>query len=72
MKSYITLALLIAVTSISTVSSAAGAPKFCMKKFLASQRIHANSKTNFYASVQKTPNSLYKHLESSGVIKRNR
>ncbi|MBC7466390.1 MAG: hypothetical protein H7256_10390 [Bdellovibrio sp.] len=46
MKS-LAIAVILAVTSISSVSSA-----FCMKKYLTSQGLAPNPSTNFYNQVQ--------------------
>jgi len=51
MKAY-TIALILAVTSISSVSSA-----FCMKKYLSNQGLAPNPSTNFYNQKQNSNGS---------------
>ena len=62
MKSYVTLALFIGLTGLTSISHAG--EKFCMKKYLASLSLHPNASTNFYNQAVK--NSKTNSIEANG------
>ena len=51
MKSYVAIAVIIALTGLSSTGFAAKAPVFCMKRYLSSLSLHAKASTNFYKQV---------------------
>jgi hypothetical protein len=61
------IALLLAISSISSVSSA-----MCMKKFLASQGLAPNPSTNFYNQMQHHDNSVNSTTSSNDYENVNR
>ena len=51
MKSYVAIAIVIALTGLSSTGLAAKSPEFCMKRYLSSLSLHAKASTNFYKQV---------------------
>ena len=70
MKVYATLALIVVLSGVSSLAGAAGAPKFCMKKFLASQSLHPNPATNVYAQNLKDSDSTNRAMVDQIVGRR--
>ena len=68
MKSYVTLALFIGLTGLTSISHAGD--KFCMKKYLASLSLHPNASTNFYTQTVKNSNTQGNEATGSAVGKR--
>lgn len=68
MKSFLTLALFIGLTGMTSISHASG--KFCMKKFLASMTLEPNPATNAYAQSGKNSNGSGSEATASSVGKR--
>ena len=68
MKSYMTLALFVGLTALTSISHASG--KFCMKKYLSSLSLHPNAATNFYAQTEKNSNGSGSEATASSVGKR--
>ena len=71
MKSYVAIAILIALTSLSSTGFAAKAPAFCMKRYLSSLSLHAKASTNFYKQVA-TPSPRYTGSAPEAAVNRRR
>ncbi len=68
MKSYMTLALFVGLTALTSISHASG--KFCMKKFLASNlSLHPNAATNANAQNLNNSNDSRSEATASSVGK---
>lgn len=71
MKSYVAIAVVIALTGLSSTSFAAKAPAFCMKRYMSSLSLHAKASTNFYKQVG-TPSPRYTGSASDAPVNRRR
>ncbi len=70
MKSYVAIAVVVALTGLSSTSFTAEKP-FCMKRYLSSLSLHAKASTNFYKQVG-TPSPRFTGSASDAPANRRR
>ena len=70
MKPYVAIAIVVALTGLSSTSFAAEKP-FCMKRYMSSLSLHAKASTNFFKQVG-TPSPRYTGSAPEGAVNRRR